>query len=200
MDAALLLVDRRGVDGLSIRAVARVVGAPPMSLYTHFTNKEDLLDQMYEEISRRIHEDELNVTWQAELTALSRRSRLTLAAHTNWIDLMSRPTVPPRVPMRERVLRLMIDAGMSADSALKGISAVMLTSIGLILSHRVLNGPKGNQMAQKFDKIRAALDRAAPEDFAMTRMAESKVGHFDFDTQYEFTIRALIAGLERPAP
>ena len=53
VDAALKVVDEVGVDGLTIRAVAGLVGAPPMSLYTHFDNKEGLLDFMNAEISRR---------------------------------------------------------------------------------------------------------------------------------------------------
>jgi AcrR family transcriptional regulator len=54
IDAALTIVDRAKVDGLTIRAVARQVGAPPMSLYSHFANKEQLLDLMYGELVRRM--------------------------------------------------------------------------------------------------------------------------------------------------
>ena len=37
--AALELIDRDGVDGLSMRRLARVLGRDPMSLYRHAPNK-----------------------------------------------------------------------------------------------------------------------------------------------------------------
>src|ERR1700753_1666688 len=82
-DAALVILDRSGVDGLTIRAVARQVGAPPMSLYSHFENKEQLLDLMYAEIVRRMYPDQGHGTWQSELFALCQHIRALLLEHPN---------------------------------------------------------------------------------------------------------------------
>ncbi len=87
VNAALSLLDKRGVERFTVRALARVVDVPPMSLYTHFANKEELLDLMYTEVSLRIYADEQHPTWQTELFALSKRVLRTLGDHPRWIDL-----------------------------------------------------------------------------------------------------------------
>ncbi len=198
VNAALTLVDKRGMARLTVRALARVVEAPPMSLYTHFSNKEQLLDLMYEEISRRIYEDEQSTSWQAELLALSKRVHRTLAEHSRWIDLLARSTPPTPVAMRERVLRLMVEDGLSAEIALHGLSAVILTSIGLVLANLTMSGSKGRStLASRFARVKSAFDNAPAMEGAITRLALSKVDRFDFERQLEFTIRTVIAGLER---
>lgn len=196
VNAALTLVDKRGMARLTVRALARVVEAPPMSLYTHFSNKEELLDLMYEEISRRIYEDEHNATWQAELLALSKRIHRVLGEHSRWIDLMGRSTAPTPAATRERVLQLMIEDGLTADVAFHGLSAVILGSIGLVLANLTISGNKGKtSLASRFARMRSAVDTAAL-DGAITRLAVSKVERFDFERQLEFTMQTVIAGLE----
>jgi TetR/AcrR family transcriptional regulator, tetracycline repressor protein len=48
VDAALALLDREGVDGLSTRKLAADLGIRGPSLYWHFKNKRELLDHMAE--------------------------------------------------------------------------------------------------------------------------------------------------------
>lgn len=43
LDAALLMVEREGPKGLSLRAVARLAGVSPAAPYRHFSGKEGLL-------------------------------------------------------------------------------------------------------------------------------------------------------------
>ena len=168
-----------------------------MSLYTHFSNKEELLDLMYQELSRRIYEDEDNGTWQDELLALSRRVHRTLGEHHRWIDLLARSTPPTPVPMRERVLGLMVEDGLAPDVAMRGFSAVILSAIGLVLVNLSMSGTKGKvTLASRYARVKAAFDNTPDMEGAVTRLALSKVERFDFERQLEFSIRTLIAGLE----
>ncbi|MDB5452754.1 MAG: TetR family transcriptional regulator [Caulobacteraceae bacterium] len=48
VDAALALLEREGVDGLSTRKLAAELGIRGPSLYWHFKNKRELLDHMAE--------------------------------------------------------------------------------------------------------------------------------------------------------
>ncbi|MET0793797.1 MAG: TetR family transcriptional regulator [Polyangiaceae bacterium] len=197
MNAALSLVDKRGIDGFTVRALARVVDAPPMSLYTHFANKEELLDLMCAEISRRIYAEEHHPTWQAELLAMSKRVLRTLGDHTKWVELLSRSAPAMMFPTRERVLRLMVDDGLSHEAALQGLAAVLLTSVGLVITKLTMNGGRGKSaLATRFAKVRAGLEKDPTVEEETTRLAMAKVGRFDFEAQLEFTIQTLIAGLE----
>src|SRR5206468_1168433 len=130
--AALAIVDRVGIEALTIRAVAAEVGAPPMSLYRHFSNKEELLDHMYAEISCRLYADAKQPTWQAEVFALCHQVRGILTAHPRWAPLLSRPVPPLAVALRERLLKLMIADGMSEAGAFAALSCAVLNSIGFV--------------------------------------------------------------------
>src|SRR5260370_28851043 len=46
LDAAMALADERGLDAVSMRAVAGRVGVTPMALYPHVGSKAELLDAM----------------------------------------------------------------------------------------------------------------------------------------------------------
>ena len=197
VDAALKVVDDVGIEGLTIRAVAALVGAPPMSLYTHFANKEELLDLMYAEVSRRLYQDSGQPTWQTELSALAFHMRGTLLAHPRWTPLLSRPSPPAAVPARERVLALMVAAGAPADAALRGLSAAILVALGLIMVELTFRQPDGaSTLSRRFDTIKAAFaeGRSGSEE-PVTRAALSGPSHFDFEETFRFSLDTLIRGL-----
>lgn len=47
LDAARQMVESEGIDGFSLRGVARAVGYSPAAIYEYFGSKEDLLDCLY---------------------------------------------------------------------------------------------------------------------------------------------------------
>ena len=155
VSAALDVVDRDGYDGLTIRAIAALVGAPPMSLYTHFANKEELLDLMYQEVTRRLYVDSGNEAWQAEMLAIAQNVRATLLAHTGWTHLLSRRAPPTSVPVRERLLALMVQGGMSSSGALRSLSSVIASAIGLTLFELTFMEPDGSsRLTQRLDALK----------------------------------------------
>ena len=199
IDAALKVVDEEGVGGLTIRAVAALVGAPPMSLYTHFANKEELLDLMYAEISRRLYADSGQATWQAELSALAFHIRSTLLAHPHWTPLLSRPAPPASVPVRERVLTLMVAAGMPAREALDGLSSAILVALGLVLVELTFLDPDGvSRLSRRFDTVKAEFaERGDAAGEPTTRAALAGPARFDFDKSFASSLETLIVGLAR---
>ncbi len=197
VNAALTIADREGVSGLTIRSVAKLVGAPPMSLYSHFSSKEDLLDMMYAGLAARLYEDDGNPTWQAELLALCRRVRGLLLAHPRWAPLLSRPAPPLAVPMRERVLKLMVADGLREDDAFRALSSAVLTSIGLALMEDALRRPDGaSAVQQRFDDLKDWYASQPDQTNSVTRSALSKVGPRVLDETFEFTVSSLVGGFE----
>ena len=52
--AALTIVDRDGLDGLTMRALGRELRADPMAVYHHLPNKEAILDGVVEAVLSEI--------------------------------------------------------------------------------------------------------------------------------------------------
>ena len=196
VNAALDVVDRVGVAALTIRAVARRVGAPPMSLYTHFANKEELLDLMFAEVSRRLYADTGRDTWQEELAALSHQLRRGLLEHPRWTPLLSRPTPTLDITTRQRLLRMMIEAGMAPEIALRTLSSGMLVAVGLALVELTFREPNGeSSFGKRFDRLRTWLENEAPPgDNDAARAGMVGMRRLDLSENFEFAMQTLVDG------
>lgn len=195
VNAALNVADRNGLEGLTIRGVAEEVAAPPMSLYVHFANKNQLLDLMYAEVARRMYADEGLPTWQSELFRLCHRVRDILTEHPNWAALLSRPATAA-VPVRERVLALMVGDGMSEPHAFKALSGILLTAIGIVLAELAMRSPDGTSAIEvRFERMKQILEDLPGDEHARTRVAMQSLEHFNLGDTFSFTVGALISGV-----
>jgi AcrR family transcriptional regulator len=182
---------------MTIRAVAKAVGAPPMSLYSHFTNKEDLLTLMYAAVAKRLYEDHGRDTWQDELAASCHQVRSVLLEHPNWIPLLSRPAPASAIPLRERLLAMMVASGMTPETALSGVSSGIVMTMGLVLVQlNILHGDGTSAIARRFELVREWMESSPEGDHAVTNRAFRRINPFDFDQSHAFAIHAYIRGLE----
>jgi hypothetical protein len=134
---------------------------------------------------------------KAELLALAHRIRSLLTEHPKWAPLLSRPVAPLEVTLREEVLKLMVNDGMNATEALMGLSAVALTSIGLVLVRLTLNGQGGESFIERrFARLKEWVKTPAGQGNVQTSAAMQKLGRFELDRVFQFQIHALITGLE----
>lgn len=89
--AALGLVDRDGLDGLSMRKLAAELGVQAASLYSHYATKDTLLD----DIANELIEQQIDVTgfddgWRPGLAVWARSYRAALAAHPNMVPFIAK--------------------------------------------------------------------------------------------------------------
>ena len=198
MNAALSVVDRVGLEGLTIRAVAAAVRAPPMSLYSRFANKEELLDLMYAEVAFRLYADAEHSTWQGAVEALCHQVRRVLLEHPRWVPLLSRPALPMAVPLRERALELMTAAGMAPEDALASLTNASLISLGLTLVELSFRGPSGaSHLAERFEQLlKSTEDPRFAKQHPVTRAAFARMRHLDLSRNFAGSVSTLIQGLE----
>lgn len=97
-EAALEIVDEVGLDGLTIRSVAKAVGVQGPSLYHHYKDRDDLLEDVarlaLEEARLPIDEDQ---DWRQWLVRSNLAYIRALMAHPNVI-----PLILSRKPRRSR--------------------------------------------------------------------------------------------------
>jgi AcrR family transcriptional regulator len=118
LDAALALADERGLDGVSMRAVALAVGVTPMALYPHVKDKAGLLDGMLGRLLGLLYEAAPALAeetdWRRRLRAFARTAR-TLSHGHPWAAtlLFSRPAVTPEaVTTIDLLYAALLDAGV----------------------------------------------------------------------------------------
>jgi AcrR family transcriptional regulator len=86
--AASAIADAEGLEAVSIRRVAAELGAPPMSLYRHIANKEDLFTLMADKVKEEVLlQQPLPEDWREAMATLARRYYTTFVAHP-WAVLL----------------------------------------------------------------------------------------------------------------
>lgn len=88
-DSALELVDRNGLDALSMRAIAGELGVQASSLYGHFATKEEVLDAIANLLTRSVDTSGFAEGWQQGLLVWGRSYRASLLEHPNAAPLVA---------------------------------------------------------------------------------------------------------------
>src|SRR5689334_8006857 len=94
--AAIRLADVQGLEGLSVRKIAKELGVGPMRLYDYVTNRSELLDLMVDAVYARIDEAGRHPEWRATVLAIAHATRDAALDHEWFADLLgARPHLGP---------------------------------------------------------------------------------------------------------
>jgi AcrR family transcriptional regulator len=145
VDAASALVDKEGLDALSMRRLATELGVQGPSLYNHFGTKAEIVDAVADAVTEQV---DLTVfgayEWPEALRRWAKSYRAVLAAHPNIVPVLA--TGPGRRPaalaMAEAVFGALVDAGWPPARA---------THIGALMRYLVTGSALGS-FALGFDE------------------------------------------------
>jgi AcrR family transcriptional regulator len=148
--AAIKIADAEGIEALSIRRVAREVGAGTMSLYRYIDSKDDLIELMFDAVQGEDPvADEPSGDWRADLRALAERERRMMRRHP-WFAShgTGRPTFGPNTLRAfENSLRCVDGMGLSIDEML----SIVLRINGYV--REFVQGELAEQEAQRRTKL-----------------------------------------------
>jgi TetR/AcrR family tetracycline transcriptional repressor len=123
--AAVELLDEQGLDGVTLRALGDRLGVAAPTLYWHVRNKQHLLDLVAEAIVRggvdRVPiEPAPGEPWWDWVASRARALRGALLLHRDGARVVAgnRPT-PESAPQIERMLSVLVDAGLQPAEALR---------------------------------------------------------------------------------
>jgi AcrR family transcriptional regulator len=139
--AALELVDRDGLDALTIRALAAELNVDAMAIYRHAASKDDLLDGLIDVTMADLYLDAHAEDWRAQLHSLADQIRAASRAHPNVFPLMiTRPlgtslSTRPRSILRitEQILALLRGAGLDAAATISCYRRFISWTLGRLL-------------------------------------------------------------------
>ncbi|WP_233625320.1 TetR/AcrR family transcriptional regulator [Actinoplanes sp. ATCC 53533] len=94
--SAIQLADAHGLDGLSVRKIAKELGVGPMRLYDYVINRAELLDLMVDAVYAQIAEAGQPTEWRAAVLDIVHRTRAAALEHEWFADLLgARPHLGP---------------------------------------------------------------------------------------------------------
>lgn len=161
IDTAVAQADQIGLDGLTMRGVARELGVEAMSLYHHFANKDALLDAMVDAVYAEVDVPAATGPWREELRARSRSVRHVLRRHPWALPLMEsrRRPGPANLRYHEANIACLRAAGFSPAGVARAYAVIDAFVYGFVLQETTLpfeSGPEAAAMIQD-DSWGAAL-------------------------------------------
>jgi AcrR family transcriptional regulator len=134
---ALAIIDRDGLDGLSMRKLAAELGVRAASLYGHVATKDDLLHQIANHILEQVDVSGFSSgDWRQGLVECARSYRAALAQHPNIVPFLAYgPAQRDSSLRRLDVLHgALTDAGWSRREATMIAAGLMYIVFGAALS------------------------------------------------------------------
>ncbi|MEV0939728.1 TetR/AcrR family transcriptional regulator C-terminal domain-containing protein [Micromonospora wenchangensis] len=103
--AAVDLLDRTGVDGLTMRRLAELLAVTPTALYWHVATRDDVLDLAVDHIFGEVPLPAAGPDWRDDVRTLTSGWRAAMLRHPWAPSLIGRPMLGPHVLARTEFLQ-----------------------------------------------------------------------------------------------
>lgn len=195
VDAALDVLDARGLDGLSMRRVAEELGTGPASLYWHVADKEQLLNVVLDRVIGEIPLPEPDpARWEEQLREFARDGRAVFRRHRDIASAtMGRiPMGPSLLRVVEWQLQLLQGAGVPPGPAAWFGDLFALYVAAHALEDTMAGDGSQDEAAAAMGEYLASLPG---ERFPYLMAASGDLMAGDADQRFEFGLDLLIRGL-----
>jgi AcrR family transcriptional regulator len=200
LQTALTIIDRDGVDGLSMRRLSEAVGRDPTVLYRHVPNKAAVLDGVAEIVLEQLAVDTADPDWVGQLRTVAHDFRRLALAHPNVVALLV--TRPLSTPLGQRppgtlrhledVLALLTSAGFTGDDALHIYRVLFAYLYGHVLTElqEVVERPEETDHV-----LRLGLHRLTITEFPLVRALASALASYDGAAELDRGLDLLLPSL-----
>lgn len=198
MEAAVALLDARGVEGFSMRALAARLGVAPMSPYEYVDGREDVLDLALDAAIGEIEVAGPGLPWREVVLHQLRSMRTVMRRHPWMPTLMAtRPLIGPHALERsQRFYAAVEEAGLRGPALLAAVGTLSSYTTGFVAAEHTWWSTvrtSANDRAVRA-KVEDHLREHAP---GLARMAH--VENDDFDVQFELGARFILDGIAASA-
>ncbi|WP_067139322.1 TetR/AcrR family transcriptional regulator [Microtetraspora malaysiensis] len=204
LDAALDLADREGLEGLSMRRLAKTLGVEAMSLYNHVSNKADLVDGIVERVFEQVEPPDPALPWpeQVRATALSMHRVFSLhpVVPLALATDRSNPTSPRAMGAMDGLVGALFQAGFDERGAWRALGAINGLVYGaLLLATAGFTGAPGAHAGEEQVGVYIRrLDPARLPHFSRL-LGWTTQGDVNPAADFEQALDMLIQGLEATA-
>ncbi|WP_214409627.1 TetR/AcrR family transcriptional regulator C-terminal domain-containing protein [Sphaerisporangium fuscum] len=198
LDAALALAGEHGLEGLSMRRLAKSLGVEAMSLYNHVSNKADILDGLAERVFAQVEPADPALPWPERVRGVASRMYRVMSRYPVVVRALvtdqANPTSVTALQAFDGLVGALYAAGFPDDDARRALGAVNSLVFGsLLLSTSGFTGDShsegGHQDAERY------LRRVDPERLPHFSRLLPVMPQADPEEDFERALDMLIAGL-----
>ena len=207
VQAALRIVKAEGIDGVSMRRIAAEFDTGPSSLYAHVTNKDELLQLMFDEVCGMISLPEPDpARWKEQVLEVARVSHRVLLEHNDLARsaLATIPTGPNAMRTSDAMLGMMMAGGVPPRIAAWAMDRIFLYVTADAYEMSIWHGhvttagtdkaafvaELGNDLVEYFEQVPADL-------YPNIRKYAREMVSGDTDARFELGLTMLVDGLDK---
>ncbi|GAA1405581.1 TetR/AcrR family transcriptional regulator C-terminal domain-containing protein [Kitasatospora putterlickiae] len=196
--AAIGLADADGLEAVSLRKVAAVLGVGPMRLYGYIATKDELLDLMVDAVHAEIRP--VGESWREVLHSLADTTRQAAHRHEWFADLIGgRPHLGPHtLAGGEAVAAAMSDVDLAtAVPAIAAVNAYVIGAVRREITERRAERTSGMDKTQWQATFGPYLRRAfATGRYPALATVVHDGPHLDADETFRTGLGYLLDGIE----
>jgi AcrR family transcriptional regulator len=197
--AALAQADESGLESLTIRRLAEVLGAAPMALYRHVANKDELVDGLVDIVFAEIDLPATGADWKTAMRKRAISLRDVLSRHRWAIGLMEsrRSPGPANLRHHDAVIGSLRQAGFSVAMAAHAYSVLDGYIYGFALTKMNLPFETSEDIAEVGQgMLRPFPVSEYPNLVEFLNEHVMKPG-YDYGDEFEYGLDLILEGLER---
>lgn len=202
ISAAVDLIEREGVEAVSMRRIAALLDCGVMSLYNHVPSKAALLDDVADRVISGIEFTAMpGASWEEQVRAQARAFRAIARKYPRSTMLVvGRPT-PSLTGLRpiENALATLREAGCGGNEAVLIVHAFIAFIMGSLLREvGVTPGQRDDEASGTGAMVEAGL--ADPADFPQVTSLAAELSRKDPDGEFEFGLDMLVHAIAALLP
>jgi AcrR family transcriptional regulator len=201
IEASLRVLDRDGMDGLSMRKVGEELGVGAASLYWHVNNKDELLQLLFERVIGEVQLPQPDPAhWMDQARELARHTRDVMNRHRDIarISLGRIPSAPTIARLAEWEFQVLKPAGLP-DRVIAYVGDLLGLYVGAYAFEESLGlaSPTGEDLPpeQFLAMMHDYLSALPAERFPHTVEAVDLILGGSPDERFEFGLDVIIRGL-----
>jgi AcrR family transcriptional regulator len=197
--AAVAIADARGLDAVTIRAVAARLDAGAMSLYSYVPDKQALIYDMVEQVSAELElPAEPSGDWRADLRLIARQQRAMLHRHPWLIAALShrQPLAPATLAYLEFTLAALEPTALDAGTRLETVALLTGFVVNLVRSELADRDavPDPAQAAASVARLQELLATGRYPRFAAA-LASGGAPGIDLSAHFDRLVDRMLEGL-----
>ncbi|TVZ79725.1 TetR/AcrR family transcriptional regulator [Streptomyces sp. BK340] len=214
VEAAFTVLDRQGLDGLSMRQVAAELGVTVSALYAHVRSKDDLLELMYARLFDGFEMPEPDPErWQEQVRDYARSGRRRLRSHRDMarISMAHVPFTAELLPHVEALLAVFRTAGLPDRIAAEAGDLISTYIDGFVLEEGMWqdradqHGGDGSSLArpdwrEMAEEMRNYFSALPEEDFPHLRALSGLMVSDSSDERFDIGVEIILRGLASYLP
>jgi TetR/AcrR family transcriptional regulator, tetracycline repressor protein len=195
VETALDLLNKAGLDALTMRRLADAMGVQAGALYRYFATKQELLTAMAERMLSDVGAPRgpVDGDWSERLAGLARAMRTALLAHRDGARVFAgtHSTGAHTLHFADTLTGVLREAGFDDADAARALMAVANFTVGHTLEEQAALEPGAEAPADPGRLVDAVAAGSYPHLTATLPVLTST----DFTAHFEFGLRLLIEGL-----